>query len=103
MCFKSFNASLRGCELEQEKNKECIGSEVNSQMSVKNESLVPDALGMTVDQAFELWQQHGAPVIHLSQGVNCLDLGKLLSRTDVSPEHLEAVKAWLQEHKGDDL
>lgn len=30
----------------------------------------------------------------------CTDLGKLLSRPDVSPEHLEAVKTWLQEHKG---
>lgn len=30
----------------------------------------------------------------------CTDLGKLLSRPDVSPAHLEAVRAWLQEHKG---
>ena len=30
----------------------------------------------------------------------CTDLGKLLSRPDVSPAHLEAVKVWLQEHKG---
>jgi len=30
----------------------------------------------------------------------CTDLGRLLSRPDVSPEHLEAVKAWLREHKG---
>jgi len=63
-------------------------------------SLVPDVLGVPVDQALELWRQHGAPVIHLSQGVNCLDLGKLLSRRDVSPEHLKAVRAWLQENKG---
>jgi len=32
----------------------------------------------------------------------CTDLEKLLSRTDVSPEHLEAVRTWLQEHKGGD-
>ena len=30
----------------------------------------------------------------------CTNLGKLLSRPDVSPAHLEAVRAWLQEHKG---
>lgn len=59
-----------------------------------------NTLCMTVDQALELWRQHDAPVIHLSQGINCFDLEKLLSRTDVSPEHLEAVRAWLQEHKG---
>ena len=55
----------------------------------------PDALGMTVDQALELWRRHGAPVIHLGQGVNCLDLRKLLAREDVSPEHLGKVRAWL--------
>jgi len=59
-------------------------------------------LGMTIDHALELWQQHGAPVIHLSQGINCLDLGKLLSQTDVSPEHIKAVKVWLQQNKGGD-
>ena len=30
----------------------------------------------------------------------CTDLEKLLSRPDVSPVHLEAVRAWLQENKG---
>ena len=30
----------------------------------------------------------------------CTDLRKLLSRPDVSLEHLEDVKAWLEEHKG---
>ena len=59
-------------------------------------------LGMTVDQALELWRQHGAPVIHLRQGENCLDLVKLLSQHDVNPEHLAAVRGWLQEHKGGD-
>ena len=102
MSLMSFNASLRGCDLEEE-NKECIGTEVNSLnsfSSVESMSLVPDVLGVPVDQALELWRQHGAPVIHLSQGVNCLDLGKLLSRRDVSPEHLKVVRAWLQENKG---
>lgn len=66
---------------------------------------VPDCgavLGMTIDCALELWCSNGAPFIHLRQGENCFDLRKLLSWTDVSPEHLEAVKAWLQEHKGDE-
>lgn len=44
----------------------------------------------------------GAPVIHLGPGVNCLDLEKLLSRPDVAREHLEAVRAWLQQQKGGD-
>lgn len=57
-------------------------------------------LGMPVEDAIEIWRSAGAPVIHLGVGVNCLDLGKLLARPDVSPEHLEAVKAWLQKQGG---
>jgi len=30
----------------------------------------------------------------------CVDLGKLLSRPDVSSKHLEAVKTWLDKNKG---
>jgi hypothetical protein len=53
-------------------------------------------LGMPVEDAIKLWRSEGAPVTHLGPGVNCLDLGKLLARPDVSPEHLEAIKVWLQ-------
>ncbi|MDO8491343.1 MAG: hypothetical protein Q7T04_04945 [Dehalococcoidia bacterium] len=54
VCFESFNVSLRGGDLENKEigNKECIGPIVNSQNSqtcVESESLVPDALGMTID------------------------------------------------------
>tara|TARA_B100000315_G_C14540971_1_gene570847 strand:+ start:165 stop:1121 length:957 start_codon:yes stop_codon:yes gene_type:complete len=57
-------------------------------------------LGMPIENVIELWHSVGAPIIHLSQGVSCADLGKLLSQTDVSPENLEALRAWLQERKG---
>jgi hypothetical protein len=56
-------------------------------------------LGMPVEDAIEIWRSAGAPVIHLGVGVNCLDLGKLLARPAVSPEHLEAVKVWLQKQQ----
>jgi hypothetical protein len=70
-------------------------------MNLESESLVPEeALGMTKDQALALWRQHGAPLIHLSPGVNCLDLEELLSRAGVSLEELAAVKAWLEDHNG---
>ncbi|MFC1902348.1 hypothetical protein ACFLX3_05445 [Chloroflexota bacterium] len=60
-------------------------------------------LGMPVEEVIELWQSVGAPIVHLGPGVDCLDLGKLLSRRDVSTEHLEVVKAWLKEHRGGEL
>ena len=53
------------------------------------------ALGMPVEDAIELWQSAGAPIIHLGPGENCFDLEELLSNSDVKREHLEAVKRWL--------
>ena len=55
-------------------------------------------LGMSEEKAIALWRSAGAPVIHLGPGENCEDLGELLSRPQVPPEHLGAVKTWLQEH-----
>ncbi len=106
--FVSFEASLRGDKSgkEGQEKKECKGLELNSpnsQMNVENVSLVPEALGMTVDKAVEIWRQNGAPIIHLSQGVNCLDLEKLLSHPDASLEHIEAVRIWLEQHKRGEL
>ena len=59
---------------------------------------IVSGLGVSVEMAFQLWRSEGAPMIHLGPGENCFDLGELLSRPEISPEHLEAVKAWLQEH-----
>ena len=58
------------------------------------------AIGLPVTEAIEVWRAAGAHAIHLGPGVNCLDLEKLLTRPDVPQEHLEAVRAWLQQHKG---
>jgi hypothetical protein len=33
------------------------------------------AHGRTFDKALDIWRQHGAPIIYLNQGINCLDLG----------------------------
>ena len=56
-------------------------------------------LGMPVSIAIELWKKRGAEKIPVSQGEDCVDLEKYLSRRDVSPKHLEAVKAWLQSNE----
>jgi len=52
-------------------------------------------LGMPIEKAIEIWRSEGAPVIYLGPGENCEDLALLLSRPDVKPEHLHAVKKWL--------
>jgi hypothetical protein len=56
-------------------------------------------LGMPVQRALEIWRSEGAPPIHLAPGQNCFDLEKLLSQTDVNPDHLKAVKEWLDKRK----
>jgi len=53
-------------------------------------------LGMSVPKAIEIWRSEGAPVIHLGPGENCEDLAQLLSNHNVKPEHLQAVRAWLE-------
>jgi hypothetical protein len=60
----------------------------------------PEAvLGMPVNEALELWRSQGAPMIHLGPGGNCEKLDLLLSNPNVKPEHLLAVKAWLEKLK----
>lgn len=53
------------------------------------------ALGMPVEEAFDLWHSEGAPVIHLGPGENCFDLEKLLSNKDVNLRHLAVIRQWL--------
>jgi hypothetical protein len=55
-----------------------------------------DVLGMPADDAIQIWQSVGAPVVHLGPGENCLDLAKLLSRPGVLERHLETVRTWLE-------
>ena len=52
-------------------------------------------LGMPVADAVELWRSAGAPMVHLAQGVNCVDMGKFLARPDVPPEHIAAIAEYL--------
>ena len=47
-------------------------------------------------RVLQVWEAEGKPVIHLGLGENCFDLAKLLSNPDVKPEHLKAVKGWLE-------
>lgn len=73
----------------------------NDTLPKRDDTLNPEAvLGMPVEKALEAWRSEGAPVIRLGPGENCLDLSKLLLNPGVSKRHLEAVKAWLQQHKG---
>jgi hypothetical protein len=89
-------------------NQHMLDADINKQQTsgVENPDInfdsVPDhaaVLGMSVDSAVELWCSKGSPVIHLRQGEDCSDLRKLLSWSDALPEHLQAIRAWLQEHR----
>lgn len=52
-------------------------------------------VGMPVEQAIDIWEKAGKPVIHLYPGESCYGLDTLLSHTDILPRHLLAVKDWL--------
>jgi hypothetical protein len=74
---------------------------VNILTSLTSDSIspTPDVLGMPVEKTIELWHREGGPVIHLGPEENCFDLAELLSNPNVKPEHLLAVKAWLEKLK----
>jgi len=57
------------------------------------------ALGMDTEEALGIWRSEGAPVIHLGPGENCLDLAKLLAQRGIKPEHLSAIRGWLEQHQ----
>ncbi|MDD4986018.1 MAG: hypothetical protein PHQ43_09555, partial [Dehalococcoidales bacterium] len=59
---------------------------------------ITKVMGMTVEQAVNIWINAGKPVIHLYPGENCYGLDALLSHTDILPRHLEAIKDWLSQH-----
>jgi hypothetical protein len=56
------------------------------------------SLGMTKEEAVDIWDKQGRPIIPLGPGENCCDLGKLLAQEKIKPEHLLAIRAWLEEH-----
>jgi len=58
-----------------------------------------DYLHMTREQAVDIWEEEGKPVITLGPGENCLDLDKLLNRRDINERHLTAIRQWLEERQ----
>jgi hypothetical protein len=65
----------------------------------KDGKAIEAVLDMPVEKALETWRSVGAPVIHLGDGENCLDLEKLLTSHDVKTYQLEAMAKWLRQRK----
>jgi hypothetical protein len=59
---------------------------------------ISKALGMTVEDALDIWTKEGRPVINLGPGENCFGLENLLGRSDINSRHLLAVREWLSRH-----
>jgi hypothetical protein len=59
---------------------------------------ISKALGVTVEQALDVWTKAGRPVINLGPGENCFGLEKLLRRSEVNPRHLLVLRDWLLQH-----
>jgi hypothetical protein len=65
-----------------------------------DESAILQSLGMTKEQAIAIWDRQGRLVIRLSPGENCHDLAKLLKQRDIKPQHLAAIREWLEKYGG---
>ena len=70
-----------------------------SKVSVEDKGKVDiaEVLGMSVEQAIDVWTKAGKPVIHLYPGENCYGLDTLLGHSDILPRHLLAIRDWLSE------
>jgi len=58
-----------------------------------------EKLGMTVEQAVDIWEEAGRPIIHLGPGENCFGLAKLLSHRNVNERHLAVIREWLEKRQ----
>ena len=97
-------------DLEVRKDLEYQGYHIEKNDTLNNSSLTSDplpktddtlntpeaVLGMPAEKVIELWHREGGPLIHLRPGENCERLDLLLSNHNVKPEHLQAVKVWLE-------
>lgn len=72
-----------------------LNQEAGAQME---QDKVSQTLGMTIEQALDIWTREGKPVIHLGPCENCFDLEQLLFHDDVNPRHLLAIRDWLSRH-----
>jgi len=59
---------------------------------------ISQTLGMSIEQALDIWTKAGRPVINLGPGENCFGLEKLLSHSNINPRHLLVLKDWLSQH-----
>ena len=75
-------------------------SEANSNLAVNevNDVDISQVLGMSINEAVNLWRSEGAPIIHLGPGENCEDLDRQLNHSEILDRHLDVVKEWLDKH-----
>ena len=98
------NASKETMRLVHEAKKSAGARIITGREQVPQSELGDDrnttslALGMSIEQALNVWTNEGRPAIHLGPGENCFGLEKLLSHSDINPRHLSVVRDWLSQH-----
>jgi len=58
-----------------------------------------EIIGMSIEEALEIWTKEGKPVVHLGPGENCFDIGKVLNFGRPNERHLDAIRKWLEGKK----
>ncbi|MBN2238673.1 MAG: DUF3854 domain-containing protein [Dehalococcoidales bacterium] len=76
--------------------------EANCEGSDNREGFIRDTeenIGMSIDDAINIWVKAEKPVINLGPGETCHDLEKLLTNHRISKRHLVVIKDWLEERQ----
>jgi hypothetical protein len=58
-----------------------------------------EKIGMSINEALEIWTKEGRPVIHLGPGENCFNLEKVLTFGRNNERHLAVIKEWLEKKR----
>ncbi|MBN1188587.1 MAG: DUF3854 domain-containing protein [Dehalococcoidales bacterium] len=58
-----------------------------------------EKIGMSINEALEIWTKEGKSVIHLGPGENCFNLEKVLNFGRPNERHLEVIRDWLGEKR----
>ncbi len=58
-----------------------------------------EKIGMTIDEAIDIWAKEGKPVVFLGPGENCFDLEKTLKFGRSNERHLAVIRDWLEERR----
>jgi hypothetical protein len=90
------------CDGSNEKEKLSQNIEASCDGCDRSEGFYRDTeekIGMSINEALEIWTKEGRPVIHLGPGENCFNLEKVLTFGRNNERHLAVIREWLEKRR----